>query len=260
MLALSRTIVIFAISRMLQGIAGSIVWSAGLALLLDTFGHARFGKMMALAIICQTSALTVAPVVGGYVFAKLGYTAVMAVSFFMVAIDIMLRLLLVEKSRNAETRTKGNSSVDSQFTAPVSDEPFPGEYSTLLPKPNKSVKTISSWYVFVIILGQPRVLASLLCFASIWALNTAFDAVLPYKVHDLFGWSSTGSGLIFLPVVIPAFLAPIGDKFYIRWGARKVTTFLFLFGIPAFSCLAFVRQDDLLNRILLCIFLFLSGM
>jgi MFS family permease len=266
MLALSRTIILFVISRMLQGLAGAIVWSAGLALLLDTFGHARFGKMMAYAIICQTSALTVAPVVGGFLFAKLGYHAVMTVSFVLVAIDILLRLLMIENStrslgNGSETASKRDSGIPSPVITPILEDPFPVDDRTpLLSTPESSSQSfLSSWYTFIIIATCPRVLASLLCFASIWALQTSFDAVLPYKVRDLFSWSSTGSGLIFLPIVLPAFFAPVGDNFYARWGARKVTAALFLSGIPSFACLVFVRHDDVLNKVLLGVFLFLSG-
>lgn len=263
MLALSRTILLFTISRMLQGVAGAIVWSAGLALLLDTFGHARFGQMMAIAIICQTSALAVAPMVGGFVFAKLGYSAVMNISFAMVAVDIFLRLLLVEKPRFLKS-DGDNSRQKDELIGPISPNSmtspdyFPvTDQTPLLSKPVS--KSISSWWAFVIIASCPRVFASLACFAGIWALNTSFDAVLPYKVHSLFGWSSTGSGLIFLPVVLPSFLAPIGDNFYNRWGAKKVTAYLFLLGIPAFASLAFTQNNDTINRVLLCAFLFFSG-
>lgn len=264
MLALSRTIALFIVSRMLQGLAGAIVWSAGLALLLDTFGHARFGKMMAVAIICQTSALTIAPVVGGFIYEKLGYNAVSIVCFILVGVDILLRLLMVEKSaRSSKIEFDSKYNADPELSLPTSNsDDFPiNDETPLLHDSYKPTSHLarSSWYTFVVIGTCPRVLASLLCFASIWALQTSFDAVLPYKVRGLFGWSSTGAGLIFLPIVLPAFMATGGDNFYVKWGARKVTTALFVFGIPAFACLAFVQRDDTFNRVLLCIFLFLSG-
>lgn len=259
MLALSRTISLLVISRTLQGMAGAIVWSAGLALLLDTFGHARFGKMMAMAVICQTSALTVAPVVGGFLFAKLGFNAVMAVCFALVTVDIILRLLMVENStRSSRIRSDLKKDPEDPTITPVGGS-FPVDDRTPLIGKPAGATTHSSWYIFILIVKHPRVLATLLCFANIWALQTSFDAVLPYRVRDLFGWSSAGSGLVFLPIVLPAFAATAGDMFYVRWGARKVTSALFLFGVPAFACLAIIRNNDTLNKALLCVFLFLSG-
>lgn len=267
LLAVSRAIAFLVISRMLQGLAGAIVWSAGLALLLDTFGHARFGKVIAYAMICQNSALTVAPVVGGLVFDKLGYDAVLIICFVLVAIDILMRLLLVENSARAsrnglEPGPKRSPGLQSPLATSGPDDSFPVDDRTpLLNNAHKttSKSSVSSWYAFIIIATCPRVLASLICFASIWVLQTSFDAVLPYKVRDLFGWSSTGSGLIFLPIVLPAFFSPTSDNLYARWGARRVAALVFFLGIPAFASLAVIQHDDLLNRILLCTFLFLSG-
>lgn len=260
MLALSRTISLLVISRMLQGMAGAIVWSAGLALLLDTFGHARFGKMMAVAVICQTSALTVAPVVGGFVFARLGFNAVMVVCFAMVTVDIILRLLMVENSvRSSRSKSGSKRDPEAPTTASIEDSFLIDDQTPLMGRTTGEARQ-SSWYIFILIAKHPRVLATLLCFATIWALQTSFDAVLPYKVRDLFGWSSTGSGLVFLPIVLPAFAATTGDMFYVRWGARNVTSALFLFGVPAFACLAIIQNNDTFNKALLCVFLFLSGM
>ena len=262
LLALSRSLPLLIISRMLQGLTAAIVWSAGLALLLDTFGHERFGRVMGYVVICQNFGMAVAPVVGGVVFARFGYDALLRVCFLLVVIDILLRILMVD---NPDNRRRRGALSSGQQASSLPSETAACETSPLIPPsppplPELTTESLAaSWYTFIILATHPRILAILICFCNIWAFQTAFDAVLPYKVSSLFSWGSTGSGLAFLPVVLPAFLAPASDILSNRWGPRKVTAAMYLIGIPAFACLALVRTDNTANIIIMCIFLFLSG-
>jgi len=262
LLALSRSLGLLIMSRMIQGLTAAIVWSAGLALLLDTFGHERFGRVMGYVVLCQNFGMAVAPVVGGVVFAKLGYDALLRICFLLVVVDISLRLLMVDNPKGAHRyRTKLTSQQPS--LQPSNAVAATHETSPLLPSPPplepRSESLAASWYTFVILATYPRILAILICFCNVWAFQTAFDAVLPYKVASLFSWTSTGAGLAFLPVVVPAFLAPVSDILSNKWGPRKVAASMFLVGIPAFSCLAIIRTNNMANIVMLCIFLFLSG-
>lgn len=101
--------------------------------------------------------------------------------------------------------------------------------------------------------------------AALWgafiqaSLVTSFDAVLPLFVQDTFGWTSTGAGLIFLPVVIPGFLAPLSGWASDRYGPRWLTSGGFLACIPLFVCLRFVDHNTLSQKVLLCAILTLIG-
>ncbi|KAH8602206.1 major facilitator superfamily domain-containing protein [Bisporella sp. PMI_857] len=263
MLFLSRSITLLIVSRMIQGATGAMVWSAGLALLLDTFGHERFGRVMGYVIICQTLGTAIGPTVGGVVFAAAGYNAVLYICFVLVGIDILLRLLMVDKpvSRDGQSR-KQNRENSSHGARTREGLVNPSEATPLLLHNRDAAPENfwASWYAFVIMVTTPHVLAILTCFANIWAFQTAFDAVLPYRVKYLFGWGSAGSGLIFLPLILPAYLAPASDLLSTRWGVRRVTAAFYLLGIPSFSCLAIIQHNDTLDRVLLCVFLFLSGL
>lgn len=89
-----------------------------------------------------------------------------------------------------------------------------------------------------LLLKSPRLIATLWCCFVVSLVETSFEAVshpvyeglplffifsgkclepdlqqtLPLLVMDTFGWSSLGSGLIFLPLVVPNFLAPFAGE------------------------------------------------
>lgn len=82
MLTLAATNVVFAVSndvnvligaRLLQGMSGAATWSAGLALLADTFGPEERGRRLGLAMAVMSIGTLIGPVVGGILYDNLGY-------------------------------------------------------------------------------------------------------------------------------------------------------------------------------------------
>lgn len=96
LLCLGKTIALLVIGRLLQGLSAAIVWSVGLALLADTFGD-KIGMAMGYSGISMSLGLLVSPAIGGAVFDREGYYAVYYVAFGCIALDIILRLILIEK-------------------------------------------------------------------------------------------------------------------------------------------------------------------
>lgn len=96
LLFLGRTVALFVLGRLLQGASAAIVWSVGLALLADTFGD-NIGMAMGYSSIAMSLGLLVSPVIGGAVFDNLGYYSVYYISFGCIFLDIILRLVLIEK-------------------------------------------------------------------------------------------------------------------------------------------------------------------
>jgi MFS family permease len=72
-------------------------WVVGLALLADTVPQERLAQAMGYVGIGMSVGILVGPILGGVVFDRAGYNAVFAMAYALVGLDVVLRLLLVEK-------------------------------------------------------------------------------------------------------------------------------------------------------------------
>src|ERR1051326_8098006 len=75
--------------------------SVGLALLADTVDPSEIGQVMGYVGIALSLGLLLAPLLGGIAFDRGGYNAVFAMCYGLVGLDIIMRLLLIEKKEAA---------------------------------------------------------------------------------------------------------------------------------------------------------------
>ncbi|KAL9613146.1 MAG: hypothetical protein Q9167_002311 [Letrouitia subvulpina] len=97
MLCFGRTVEVLIAGRVLQGVAAAVVWTVGLALLVDTVGPHQVGEMMGVVMVSMSVAILVSPLLGGVVYERTGYYGVYCMAFALIIIDIILRLTMVEK-------------------------------------------------------------------------------------------------------------------------------------------------------------------
>ena len=103
---LDSSVAVFVIARVLQGGSSAITWTAGLTLLVDTVGQDRLGKVMGFCSMGMNGALLLSPFVGGLVLDKSGYTSVFTITFVIIVVDLVLRILVVEKAAAQHPITK----------------------------------------------------------------------------------------------------------------------------------------------------------
>jgi MFS family permease len=213
------------------------------------------------------------PLLGGVVYASAGYYAVFAMGFAVIGLDIVLRLSMIEKSV-AEQWTSTDESVT---TADPSDEKKcdpsnedadrsrpeitpPTELEQTIPE---DIEPLPKWTQrlppVITLLRVPRILVSLLgCFVQSNSLG-AFDSVLPLFVKDTFHWTSTGAGLIFICLVVPALFSPIVGIVSDKFGSRSITTTGLLGAVPFWVLMRLVTYDSIGQKALLCALLFFIG-
>jgi len=222
----------------------------------------------------MTLGILIAPLLGGVVFDRAGYDAVFAMAYALIGLDIVLRLLLVEKkvaarwdpgttggrapvvgiAESNETSPPNSSSSDAEKGRPeTSGRPEIDADDFRRRRRDRLPPVLSLLY-------SRRLLAALVCSLLQAALLTSFDSVLTIHAAGVFGWSSTGAGLLFLPIVVPGFLAPLFGWLSDKYGGRYFATAGFFFAVPSLVCLQFVDENSIHDKVLLCALLAVTGL
>lgn len=278
LLWLARKTAVLVLGRILQGISTTVIWTTGLAIMVDTVGEARIGEYMGYIAIALNMGTLFAPMLGGVVFARAGYNAVFAMAVAVVGVDVVLRLVMIERSDAAQwgpsaTVLTDEESAGADRSAVAIKETKRPEVEITALSPSASCDTLpiavkhrrskepSKWRL-------PPVVTLLFscCFLSaLWGvvvqatIYSAFQTVLPLALHHTFGWKSTGGGLMFLPLIVPSLLGPIVGMVSDRVGPRWLATAGLLGLCPSMILLRLVDRDDLAHKVLLCCLLALVG-
>ncbi|RAL64129.1 hypothetical protein DID88_003317 [Monilinia fructigena] len=227
MMCLAKSVALLILGRVFAGLSTAIVWTVGQALLVDTVGQGEI----------------VAPLLGGIVYEKAGYYAVFYMAFGLLVLDILLRLVLIEKKiarqwlddEVTDSERSGTSDPSPTRTENVADKETRNDDNAITDEekvaqsgpsnnigvaPTVSYK-VSKWPPLFTLLKSRRLCAALWGCVVQASLMTAFDSVIPLFVRDTFHWDSVGAGLIFLAVMVPSFSAPVvgwaSDRYGPRW-------------------------------------------
>lgn len=85
------------LGRCLQGCSVSIVFTVGLALLVDTVEREEIGQWIGFVLSGMNMGVMISPFLGGLVYEKAGYYSVCAMGLSVIAVDFVLRLVLIER-------------------------------------------------------------------------------------------------------------------------------------------------------------------
>lgn len=215
------------------------------------------------------------PLLGGVVYANAGYYAVFAMGFAIIGLDIVLRFSMIERrvaqqwdspseETSASVETPKEKAAETHNGDVVQSQPQSSESSEEKAVSNaEDIEPLPKWTrqlpPVITLLRVPRILVSLLgCFVQSNALG-AFDSVLPLYVKETFHWTSTGAGLIFICLVIPALFSPVVGIVSDKFGSRTITTVGLLGALPFWVCMRYVTYDTIGQKVLLCALLFGIG-
>jgi MFS family permease len=278
MLCLARTVALLVLGRILQGLSAGVVWTVGQALLVDTVGQKEIGQTLGWVSLSMSMGILVAPLLGGIVYEKAGYYPVFYMAFALVALDIFLRLALIEKKvarqwdvRDAPAEPRETPTPEAADTEGISSrESILGKAEGDKTEGDKTPDTVavvaasdvtpSKLPPMFVLLKSRRLAAALWGCIVQGSLMSAFDSVVPLYVRDTFHWNSVGAGLIFLALIVPNFAAPLVGWASDKYGPRWLSVAGFLFAIPFWVLLRLVTHDSLDQKVLLAALLALIGL
>ncbi|KXJ90963.1 major facilitator superfamily domain-containing protein [Microdochium bolleyi] len=278
LLAFGNSIGLFVLGRLLQGLSAAVVWSVGCALLVDTMESA-VGVAMGYVNISMSVALLIAPVIGGSVYGAVGYYAVYYISFGVIGVDILLRLVMIEKKvakqwlpdpvyPAREGSGEGVGATEKSVLGPrqpSSEEPgtagdvtpASGQPQAPQDEPTTSKKKPKS--ALVVLLGSRRLLAALYGITAQACIMMGFDATLALFVQSTFDWDSTAAGILFLAIFLPGFVSPLVGWLADRYGAKWPSVSGFTSTVPLLICIRFVTDNTFAHKALLVVLLVLLG-
>nr|POE89758.1 putative mfs-type transporter c18.02 [Quercus suber] len=261
------------------GLATSIIWSTGLAIMVDTVGEAHIGEYMGYVGIALNLGTLVAPILGGIVFSKAGYDAVFYMTFGVIAVDVLGRVFMIEtetalkwvagESDPAEKvgerdieAIAGAASRDSVKNSTTTLDSGRAQTFRSTSPSSARAKSLKKGHLppVITLLFSVRFLAALLGVVALAAIYSGVETVLPLYTERIFGWDSTGGGLIFLPFMLPSLLGPLFGKVVDRFGPRWPAAIGFALACPALILLRLVNHDTLDQKIILGVLLVMIGM
>jgi MFS family permease len=282
------------VARCLQGAAAGIVYTVGLAMLVDTVGRDEVASWMGLTLSGMTSGVMIGPMLGGLIYAKVGYYAVFVVVLAVITLDLLLQLFMVEKetadkwlksptggSGYGTISNKQDDDHDSRSPSSIEDQevrsrpssescteedPSTREisYSTTQGSNQDERYTIAKYLAkrfptTYALLSSGRLVAAMYGGFVQVALICSFDSILPIFVYRKFGWDSSATGLIFLAISIPSLAGPVAGALSDRLGARIVVLTGFTLSSVALALLSLVAYDSVQQKVLLSALLASTG-
>ncbi|KAL4734556.1 major facilitator superfamily domain-containing protein [Aspergillus similis] len=268
--------------RLCQGVSAAVVWTVGCALLIDTVDKDGLGQALGYIGMGMTFGAMGGPLLGGVLYEHGGYYSVFALAFALIALDIVFRVVMIERKDAVrwlaeDEQVRDTVSGTLQLQRPGSIErqkdenerenrpsqqatlrnsnPFPAPSAEQPPKRKKRKAALLT------LLASSRILVALWAYFILSLLLTSFDSVLPLFVEETFNWKQTAQGLVFIPLTVPHIIDPIfgyindnypSSRRYLAGGAFFAT-------VPVLVCLRFVTTDSIHDIILLCALLALVG-
>jgi predicted MFS family arabinose efflux permease len=160
----------------------------------------------------------VGPPLGGIIFARWGFDGILNVSLMVFAVDLVLRLLMVERPRGVRINDRdaavGYGTMDSSSRKSSFRNPLP---------------------ILTCLSDSQLVVALLLGFIQ-YVILGSYDSTLAMEASERFGLSPDAVGAIFLGLAIPVLVsAPLAGWAVDRYGPRRVAVTGYGCFIPALA-------------------------
>ena len=227
-------------------------------IILQIFGFISIGELAA-------------PVLGGVLYKKTGYGGVFGLGGGILAIDFIMRLLIIEKKTAAKYEDVSEDQADhippSDTTDQEEGQEATEEDSLISKKEEAEAYKVSpgqhKWirkFPVAYVLKDPRLLVALLLAFVQATLLSSFDTTIPTEANELFGFDSLKAGLLFIALVLPyLILGPAAGWAVDRYGTKPAAVIGFGYLAPVLILLRLPHQGGHSQIVLFCAMLSLCG-
>ncbi|KAG6112941.1 hypothetical protein E4U13_004058 [Claviceps humidiphila] len=192
-----------------------------LATLSETVGQEKTGKTLGAISSIYTSGLLFGPMASGILLPLVGYWATWCVPIAILAMDLIMRLVMIENKQGLGQQSQKNGPQDLEETD-TGDATDVNEQTALLgdalcdnrdeprsdarqsePCP-ETMTSIENFYTFVFTNG--RALTAVACHSTMAVILLSLDTTLPLHAYRTFGWGTAEVSLMFLFLQLPSLL------------------------------------------------------
>ncbi|KAL8809977.1 MAG: hypothetical protein Q9200_002962 [Gallowayella weberi] len=243
-LYIGDSLTLLALGRLFQGMASAVVQTLGISLIVDKAPPDQLGSALGIIGASIAASVIVGPVIGGFLYRFAGYHSVFALSYALLVLDILLRIMVIEDGQ-PEYADGHETPAVCVITADADgfERAERGSSSTLNRVTERSH-----------LLNNSKVSASVI--DEGWLQHY----VVPLFVADTFNWNPDQQGLVFLTLCGGFLLGPFTGRLADRFGTRTIATSGFVLSAPTFMSLQLIHHNTHEQQISLCILLSLIGL
>ncbi|KAE8148885.1 major facilitator superfamily domain-containing protein [Aspergillus avenaceus] len=230
-LALATSLFTLFFGRLVQAIASSFIWTVGYATIADNVRQDNLGKTYGVISLVVAAGTSGGPMAAGILFAIGGYWLAWSSAFIILLIDIVLRVLMIERPK-------------TPVGTPRYEDSDP-ENDPLLQSPRTVVvEEKTGWHFYAYLFQHRQFICGALSYFVFAVLISSFDTTIPLHVRGAFNWGSMQSGLLFVGLQGPGILlSPLCGWLKDRYGTRYPTTAGFAILAPIMWLLGMPGDD-----------------
>lgn len=235
MINVSAVFTLFA-GRLVQSLASTGLWVVGFATLAENVPADQLGKMYGFVTIAIGVGTSGGPLVAGVLFDVCGYWVAWSSVLFVIVFDVILRCLMLERSRDSGSPRAERAGQDPEREALLSPSHDPDQQVS-----SQAISEKTGIQFYLCLCSNGRFIGGVVSYFCYAVLTASFDTTLPLHVRDAFHWGSLPAGLLFAAFQGPAvfFSVPVGwlkDRVGTRYpttiGFALLVPLLWLIGVP----------------------------